>query len=140
LVFDSDCYCEKCGNKYEDYSYNWCKQCQINQLKNNFTSWTSGNERIDDFIQKMQLKINGYNDVIFEWIPYKELIEIKEINEDYGFVTAIWKNGHSFYNYNKKELTRKSYEKVILKFLYDLQDFTDEFLNMVFKFSINLVF
>ncbi len=53
-------YCEVCYEKYTDVAYNWCKPCHINYLKNNFTSWTSGNEKIDDFIQKMQ----------FEWIPY----------------------------------------------------------------------
>jgi hypothetical protein len=103
--------------------------------KSIITSWTSGNERIDDFIQKMQLKINKYDDVIFEWILYNELIEIKEINgDDDGFAMAIWKKGPLSYNKFKRKWTRNSCEKVVLKFLYGLQNFTDEFLNKVFKF------
>ncbi|UZO11057.1 uncharacterized protein OCT59_002631 [Rhizophagus irregularis] len=142
LVCDSYYYCEKCGNKYEDSSYKWCKQCLINQLKNEITSWTSGNEKIDDFIQKMQLKVNKYDDVIFEWIPYNVLIGIKEINNgDNDFATAIWKDGHLYHDTNIKEWIRKSYEKVVLKFLYDLQNFTDEFLNKVESYLANkLVF
>jgi hypothetical protein len=66
LVFSnnySNYYCKICGNKYE---YNkLCESCQINQLKNDFTNWTSGNEKIDKFIQKKQLKLikylNGYH-------------------------------------------------------------------------------
>jgi hypothetical protein len=125
LVFASYDHCEKCN----EYKGGWdvrCKQCQ---LKNNFTNWTSGNKRIDDFIQKMQLKYNG---VIFEWIPYNKLIEI--VNGDDGFATAIWKDGHLSYNIREMELVRKSYEKVVLKFLCDLQNFTDEFLNEVLIF------
>ncbi|GBC28008.2 kinase-like domain-containing protein [Rhizophagus irregularis DAOM 181602=DAOM 197198] len=42
------------------------------------TDWTSGNEKVDDFIQKMQLN-TGLNDVLFEWIPYSQFSEITEI-------------------------------------------------------------
>ncbi|GES89926.1 kinase-like domain-containing protein [Rhizophagus clarus] len=72
----------------------WCKQCQISQLKSNFTNWTSENVKLDEFVQKMQLKISSY-DMIFEWIPYNEFTEIKGMNvEDEldEFATAIWKN------------------------------------------------
>jgi len=61
-------------------NYKWCKSCQINNLKGNFTNWTSENEKIDNFIQEMQLKINKYNDIIFEWIPYNQFSDIKEIS------------------------------------------------------------
>uniref|UniRef100_U9UHK6 Uncharacterized protein n=1 Tax=Rhizophagus irregularis (strain DAOM 181602 / DAOM 197198 / MUCL 43194) TaxID=747089 RepID=U9UHK6_RHIID len=131
LVCDSDCYCEKCGNKYEDSDNKWCKQCQINQLKSNFANWTSGNEKIDDFIQKMQLKICKQHDVIFEWISYKELIGINEINKDDGFTAAIWKKGQLSYSIYGKKLVRRSKE-VVLRFLYDLQNINEEFLNKVF--------
>ena len=70
-----DDYCENCGEKYnyefEDYKgyakyfefrdddsrYKWCKLCHINYLKNNFTNWTSGNEKIGNFIREMQLNL-----------------------------------------------------------------------------------
>jgi hypothetical protein len=128
-------FCEKCGNKYEDERHKWCK-CQINNLENNFTNCTSGNKIIDNFIQEKQLKFNGRG-AVFKWIPYNELIVISE-NEKSVYATAIRKDDHLYYDIVKKEWKRKSYEKVVLRFLYDLQYITDEceFLNKVFKFSI----
>src|SRR2546430_15976241 len=65
-------YCENCYEKYTNINYKWCKSCQINDLKNNYTNWTSGNDKLDDFIQKKQLEIDYCNDVVFEWIPYDQ--------------------------------------------------------------------
>src|SRR5256885_1924682 len=67
---NSSNYCMNCHNKYTNIENKWCKPCQINNLKANFISWTSRNEEIDKFIQEKQLKINNYNDIVFEWIPY----------------------------------------------------------------------
>jgi hypothetical protein len=50
-------------------------------LKNNFTNWTSRNEKIDELIQEMQSKINNPYDLIVEWIPYNQFIKIKELNK-----------------------------------------------------------
>ncbi|PKB94307.1 hypothetical protein RhiirA5_439096 [Rhizophagus irregularis] len=48
-----------------------CKSCLINNLKINFTKWTSENEQIDVFIKKKrQLQIKNYDNIVFEWIPY----------------------------------------------------------------------
>jgi len=69
-------YCEKCGEQY----YNWCEPCQINNLRQNFANWTSENEKIDNFIQKMQLKIDVWSK-IFVWIPYNQFSKIKEIRK-----------------------------------------------------------
>src|SRR4051794_12445355 len=123
--------CEKCG---EEYIYiDWCKPCQIDNLKGNFTNWTSGNEKVDDFIQEMQLKINGSRDIVFEWIQYNQFSDIKEIGRG-GFATvysAIWKDGLLNYNRDNKEYTRNSDYKVALKCLHDSQNITNEFLNEV---------
>jgi hypothetical protein len=125
LVFNSfTCYCIKCNNEYNDKYYKWCNQCQINQLKNNFKNWTSGNEKINELIQKMQLKINKYSDVVIEWIPDDELIEIKEINGNDGF--AIWKNGPLCYSFSYRRYKRKLNENVLLRYLSN-----DTFLNEV---------
>ena len=46
----------------------------------------------------MQLKIDKYSDIIFEWIPYNQFSDIKEIGRG-GFATvysAIWKDGPFF--------------------------------------------
>ena len=128
-----DEYCENCGKEYINIRHKWCKLCQMNDLKKNFTSWTSGNERIDNFIQEMQLKISDFNDIIFEWIPYNQFNKIKEIGKG-GFAivySAIWKDGPLKYDVNKKMYTRVSNKKVALKCLNNSQNVTDKFLNEV---------
>src|SRR5256885_13003307 len=110
-------HCAKCDKSYTDIPYKWCKPCQINHLKENFTNWTSGNEKIDNFIQEIQLKIDDLEDIIFEWIPYNQFSDIKEIGKG-GFATvysAIWKNGQLKYNTMSKEYIRNSNHKVALK-------------------------
>ena len=122
--------CKKCGGGYTDSFWKWCKPCQIDNLKENFTNWTSGNEKIDNFIQEMQLKIDKYDDKVFEWIPYNQFNDIKEISKG-GFATvysAIWKDGQLIYD--KREYTRQSKYKVALKCLHNSQNI-NEFLNEV---------
>jgi hypothetical protein len=124
-------FCKKCGNKYVKKSYTYdvvakiCSQCQF---KNN---WTSGNKIIDNFIQKKQLKDDRSKN-IFEWIPFNELIIIKEM-EDNCSATAILKNGPLQYNEDKNRWIRRSYEKVCLKYSHNSQDVIDEFINTVFN-------
>jgi hypothetical protein len=69
-------YCEYCNKIYTDIIHKWCKPCLMKQ------NCISGNDKIDDFIQEMRLKINQYYDIIIEWIPYKQLSNIKEIGKD----------------------------------------------------------
>ena len=112
--------CEYCGEIYTETGLKWCKPCETNKFKKNFTNWTSGNEKIDDFIQEMQLKFE-YNGSLFEWIQYNQFDKIKEVGKG-GFATvysAIWKNGSLHYNKIKKEWIRKSNQKVALKCLYN---------------------
>src|SRR4051794_4579483 len=130
-----DGFCSKCNEKFTDVNYKWCKPCQIDNLKGNFTSWTSGNEKIDNCIQEMQLKINQYDDIVFEWIPYNQFSDIKEIGRG-GFATvysAIWKDGQLKYNISNTEYTSTYYadQKVALKCLHNSQNITNEFLNEV---------
>ena len=127
-------YCNKCYEKYTNTDYKWCKPCQMNYSKSNFTSWTSGNEKVDDFIQKKQLEISHYSDVVFEWIPYNQLNNIKEIskNDLFKIYSAIWKDGPLFYDYiSRKELIRKLNKKVALKCLCGSQNTINEFLDEV---------
>ncbi|GBC48518.2 kinase-like domain-containing protein [Rhizophagus irregularis DAOM 181602=DAOM 197198] len=122
-------YCEKCDEKYTDTKYKWCKSCQINNFKKNFIDWTNGNKQINDFIQELQLRINNWNDTVFEWIPYSKFSNIKEIGKSgYSSIySAIWKDGPLYYDHkNSKEWIRKSDKKVVLKCLM-----TSEFLNVV---------
>src|SRR4051794_35609086 len=138
IMILQDGYCEKCGELHTnvpDELHAWCKPCLINDLKKNFTNWTSGNEKLDNFIQEMQLKINDWYDIIFEWIPYDQFnVNDLQIVGKGAFATvysATWKDGRLIYDYDKKEWIREPDVKVALKFLRNLQTITDEFLNEV---------
>ncbi|EXX55342.1 hypothetical protein RirG_226230 [Rhizophagus irregularis DAOM 197198w] len=126
-----DGYCIKC---FKQYSNNWCKPCEINSLKENFVNWTSGNEIINNFIQKMQLKITSGYDIILEWIPYNQFDDIEEIVkiDSIPVHSAIWKDGPLNYDKDKYKYTRSKNVKVTLKCLHS-QNITDEFLNEIVK-------
>ncbi|UZN98885.1 uncharacterized protein OCT59_000170 [Rhizophagus irregularis] len=130
LVFNNN-YCENCNNKsYTHINYKWCKQCQLNNLKKSFVNWASGNEKIDNFIQEMQLKINDDYDIIVEWIPYNQFSDIKEIskNDSFAVYSAVWKSGPLRYDtfYNKLQRYSLVDNKVFLKYFYSLQNITNE--------------
>ena len=100
----------------------------------------NGNKKIDNLIREIQSKINSYDDIVFEWIPYNQLDSIKEISKgDFATVySAVWKDGPLHYNYDKNEYIRKSDKKITLKCIHNSQNITDEFLNEVWK--CNLLF
>jgi hypothetical protein len=124
-------YCDKCGKEFTDKSYeNWCKSCHINNLEKNFTSWASGNEKIDNLIQEMQSKINSNEDIVFEWIPYDQFCNIKEMDKG-GFskiYSETWINSPLMCEAHK--YTRNS-KMVALKCLNNSQNISSEFLNEV---------
>ncbi|GBC22728.2 kinase-like domain-containing protein [Rhizophagus irregularis DAOM 181602=DAOM 197198] len=122
--------CIKCGKYYTNSEYNWCKPCQINWLKENFMNWTSENEQIDNLIQEIQLSINDYEDAISEWIPYYQFNDIERL--DNIVYSAKWENGPLSYNYYNEEYARNSANKsVILKYLVNSQNITNEFLKKI---------
>ncbi|CAB5385228.1 unnamed protein product [Rhizophagus irregularis] len=91
-------------------------------LVQNYFTWSSENEEIDDFIQEMQLKIKDHYDIVFEWIPYNQFIEIKETGKN-DFMTvysAIWKNGSLHYRYGSYK--RDSNKEIALKCLHYSQN------------------
>jgi hypothetical protein len=132
IVFKYKLYCEKCDEELNIGS-EWCKKCQLNDLKLNFANWTSKNNKIDNLIQKMQLKIESEYDTIFEWIPYNQFDNIKKINNGNftKIYSAIWKNDFLYYdNLYEKEQIRRLKSKVTLKYS---QNITDEviFINLI---------
>ncbi|CAB5388893.1 unnamed protein product [Rhizophagus irregularis] len=138
IIILEDYYCKKCSNQYTNISYEWCKSCQINYLKNNFTNWTSGNKKIDGLIQEMQLKIKNCGDIIVVWIPYYQFSNIKKIGKG-GFSTvysALWKNVLLQCNTNYEELERTRDIRVALKCLNNSQDISNGLLNEVKNYSI----
>ena len=105
-------------------------------VQNNFINLVnclSGNEIIDDFIQEMQFKINDHDDIVFEWIPYNQFNNIKEIGKG-GFATvysANWKNGILEYDADRKIYNRDPNRVIALKCLHNSQNITNKFLNEV---------
>ncbi|EXX58390.1 hypothetical protein RirG_198460 [Rhizophagus irregularis DAOM 197198w] len=113
IVFIDGFHCRNCGKQFTQIYNKWCKQCQLSNLKN-ITIWASGNEKIDSFIQKMQLKINASWNIIFEWIPFEQFNDVKEIKSDdlTSISSAMWKNGQLYYDNNKYEYARNQNTKV----------------------------
>ena len=62
----------------------------------------------------MQLKIYNYDDIVFEWIPYNQFNDIKEIGKsDFTIVySAIWKDGPLHYHYIKKVSKFQNIQKI----------------------------
>src|ERR1051325_2040638 len=88
--------CKECMGIYLE-----CIPCLKDNLKENFINWTSGNAKIDTFIQEKQLEeIDSYNTTIFEWIPYSQFNYVKKIGEG-DLSTATWKDGPLDYIYKK---------------------------------------
>ncbi|GES83236.1 kinase-like domain-containing protein [Rhizophagus clarus] len=97
-----------------------------NPVSNNYIlvfNWTSGNDQIDYFIQKRQLEIKNYDDIVFEWVPSNQLNQIKEINNNSlaTVYSAIWRDGPLYYNCQYNKYTRDSNKGVTLKILHNLQ-------------------
>ncbi|EXX77632.1 Skm1p [Rhizophagus irregularis DAOM 197198w] len=103
----------------------------------NLINWVSSNDKIDDFIQEMYMKIVDYNDIVFEWIPYNQFYQIKEIGNN-GFMIAIWKDGPLYYSEHYKEYTRDSNKEVTLVYLYNSQDPIKYLINEVYTFPKNI--
>ncbi|GBC13661.2 kinase-like domain-containing protein [Rhizophagus irregularis DAOM 181602=DAOM 197198] len=126
----------------DDYLEYYCEKCDniTDTLLNMADKLNFGISQNPDTKVYILLKICKQHDVIFEWISYKELIGINEINKDDGFTAAIWKKGQLSYSIYGKKLVRRSKE-VVLRFLYDLQNINEEFLNKVESYLANkLVF
>ena len=114
--------CNEC--KQPKNNHNWCRTCVFQR---NFKNWTSGNNDVDNFIQKTQLKGEEYYEIL-EWIEHDRFENIEYLAKG-GFGTvfkAIWKDGPWDY-----QLKRKGETKVALKCLHNSQDITAEFLKEV---------
>ena len=120
--------CKNC--KQPRTNYEWCSPCIFYILKLN-KNWTSGNNVIDEFIQKTQLETKSIFGLI-EWIEYDRFENVEYLAKG-GFGTvhkAIWKDGY-IHDIKNNEFIRSKNHQVVLKCLYNSQDITVEFLNEV---------
>ncbi|CAB5385288.1 unnamed protein product [Rhizophagus irregularis] len=95
---------------------------------------SSGNKKIDDFIQ---IEAN-YNDVKFEWIPYNQFYKIEKTGKN-GSITvysAIWRNGPIIYysKYKTYHPFKYANEEVALKCLHNLHNPVDSLINEAKKY------
>ncbi|PKB96337.1 hypothetical protein RhiirA5_435001 [Rhizophagus irregularis] len=99
--------CENC--KKECLATLYCEYCVRNYLKKDFSNWTSGNDVIDNLIQKCQLETTRPN-VIVEWIPHSNLENINYLTKG-GFseiYIARWIDG----TYNEWDSEKKTINKI----------------------------
>ncbi|GBC42873.2 kinase-like domain-containing protein [Rhizophagus irregularis DAOM 181602=DAOM 197198] len=96
-------------------------------------------EKIDNFIQEMQLKVNNPKDLLFEWVSPDQFYDLKEIGKG-GFATvysAKWEDGPLSYNAETKKYERIPDMSFALKCMDNSQDMIDVFLNKVKDYSID---
>ncbi|CAB4441239.1 unnamed protein product [Rhizophagus irregularis] len=101
----------------------FCEYCVRNNLKVNFSNWTSNNDEIDNLIRKCQMETLG-PDYIIEWIPYDNLQNIKYLTE--GGISKIYRADWIGGNYDewdmeKNQLKRFGTFEVILKSLENVE-------------------
>ena len=89
----------------------YCEYCIRNYLKANFPNWTSGNNDVDNLIQKCQLETLAPNQIV-EWIPYNNLQNIKYLTKG-GFseiYSADWIGGRYFEWDSKNQRLKREIE------------------------------
>ena len=113
--------CENCHQ--ECLATLYCELCVQNYLKANFSNWTSGNNDIDNLIQKCQMEAL-LPEMIVEWIPYNNLQNIEYLTKG-GFseiYTAEWNHGHYLeWDSKEQQLQRFGRQRVVLKKLENVE-------------------
>jgi len=116
----------------------WCQSCNSKRFQDEFKNWNSGNEDINEFIQKQQLETKSEYKIV-EWIPYEKFNSVKHI-ADGGFgkvYKAKWDEGPIIgWDKDSKKWQRWDGEEVVLKSLNDSQNLTEEFLKEVSNYKL----
>ena len=123
--------CKKC--KSTRYSNRFCENCISLHLQRLFNTWSSGNEIVDNFIQRCQM-MSSLPAQIIEWIPYNQFFYVKKLTEG-GFstiYTAEWRRGNIIdYNENETKFIYSGPRNVVLKNLKNSSDPEKSFFNKV---------
>jgi hypothetical protein len=134
--------CENCH--LECFATSYCEHCIRNYLNSKFSNWTSGNDIVDNLIQKCQMEIFS-PEYVTEWIPYNKLQNIKYLTKGgYSEIyIADWIDGKYLEWDSKQQLLKRggTTHKVILKKLDNIEDnnksWYDEVLyHTVYKYCI----
>ncbi|UZO14387.1 uncharacterized protein OCT59_005846 [Rhizophagus irregularis] len=84
--FDETILCSDCNQP--ETGVKWCRSCNSERFRQDFSKWTSGNNFVDKFIQDAQSKARNHLEVI-EWIPYNRLRNIQNLAK--GGFSIIYK-------------------------------------------------
>src|SRR6266498_1904693 len=127
---DKDSIFGKCPDcEKERSSIRWCKYCEIDAIKENFKSWTSGNLNIDDFIKQTQLNATGNVDYL-EFIDFEQFDLLENTNKGGAFSTiysAIWLEGPRWiWDEGAEQWTRNGPTKVALKRLNNSHNISEQ--------------
>ncbi|RHZ63145.1 hypothetical protein Glove_332g18 [Diversispora epigaea] len=130
--------CPECNQAWNGY---WCKPCISKHFQNDFNNWTSGNDKIDKFIQDAQLIANDYLNVI-EWIPYDRFKDVKQIGKG-GFGTihyARWIDGYIWeWDIENQQWKRQYTDKAVaLKKFDNFVNFNDVLNEMEIHLKTNI--
>ncbi|RHZ83769.1 hypothetical protein Glove_87g250 [Diversispora epigaea] len=130
----SDKICPECNQENNGY---WCKPCNSKHFQNDFNNWTSGNDKIDKFIQDAQLNANNYWEVV-EWIPFEKFKDFKQIGKG-GFGTvhyARWIDGYiTEWDIENQQWKRYDNIEVALKKFDNFVNFNDVLNEMEIHFK-----
>ena len=125
--------CENC--QVECLATLYCEHCVRNYLKENFSNWTSGNNDIDNLIQKCQSETIAPNRIM-EWIPYDIKLQNIEYLTKGGFseiYIAYWTNGgYIEWDSKEKKLKRYGRQLVALKKLENVESANRNWFDEVF--------
>lgn len=143
--------CPTCGREYLKWDHwknkqyeEWCIVCNRQKLAEKFSSWTSGNEALDQFIQRTQLESKWSRSYV-EWAEPEEFQNISHL-ADGGFGSiykATWSKGWRSLNWTEHkgpekwlfEPVRIPNCEVALKTLNLGKIVSAEFLNKVCKYQ-----
>ena len=131
--------CENCNQ--ECLATLYCDYCIRNHLKANFSNWTSGNDDIDNLIQKCQME-SLMPDTIVEWIPYNNLQNIKYLTKGgcSEIYTAGWIDGrYEEWDFKEQQLIRvfeSETQAVVLKKLENVENANKSWLDEVCKSKV----
>ncbi|GBB92101.1 hypothetical protein RclHR1_19640001 [Rhizophagus clarus] len=106
--------------------------CIAIHFQQNFESWTSGNDDIDEYIQYTQLVVHKDSEILhaLEWIPYDRFYDVEYITQ-VGVYRANWIDGSMSDWDDDNQNWKRKYQSmfVILRSLSNPNNITSEFLN-----------
>ena len=110
--------------------------CKTIYFRQNFENWTSGNNKIDKFIQNSQLSAHDFHKSdVLEWIPYDKFCNIKDNSKNkFGNIySANWIDGYILDWDSKSQNWKREGQNmfVILKSLNNPVNISLEFINKV---------